>query len=98
MDQKIRPTGHTLDMVNIVILATCRFREIPDTVHIGRRQRAVGCPMEIRKVLLGHKYGDITTHYRAAELEELLYWIEKLVERGAIQIPTLAVLNRQNVG
>jgi integrase len=65
---------------------------------VGRRLRAVGCPMETRKVLLGHKDGDITTHYSAAELEELLYWMEKLTERGAIQTPTLTVLKRHNVG
>ncbi|MEW8119899.1 MAG: tyrosine-type recombinase/integrase [Candidatus Thiodiazotropha sp.] len=65
---------------------------------VGRRLRAVGCPMETRKVLLGHKDGDITTHYSAAELNELLHWMERLTERGAIQTPTLTVLKRQNVG
>jgi integrase len=65
---------------------------------VGRRLRAVGCPVETRKVLMGHKDGDITTHYSAAELDELLHWMEKLTERGAIQTPTLTVLKRQNVG
>ncbi|MBW9274771.1 MAG: hypothetical protein K1563_13905 [Candidatus Thiodiazotropha sp. (ex. Lucinisca nassula)] len=54
--------------------------------------------METHKVLLGHKDGDITTHYSVAELEELLYWMERLTERGAIQTPTLTVLERLNVG
>jgi len=31
-----------------------------------------GVPLETRKVLLGHKSGDITTHYSAPELAELL--------------------------
>ena len=38
----------------------------------GRRLRAAGVPLETRKVLLGHKSGDITTHYSAPELAELL--------------------------
>lgn len=33
-----------------------------------RRLRTVGVPMEARKVLLGHRNGDITTHYSAPEL------------------------------
>ena len=37
----------------------------------GRRLRAAGVPNETRKVLLGHKNSDITTHYSAPELEEL---------------------------
>ncbi|MES9926064.1 MAG: hypothetical protein ABW176_05790 [Candidatus Thiodiazotropha endolucinida] len=55
--------------------------------------------METHKVLLlGQKDGDIITHYSAAELNELLHWMERLTERGAIQTPTLTVLKRQNVG
>ena len=38
----------------------------------GRRLRAAGVPLEARKVLLVHRNGDITTHYSAPELEELL--------------------------
>lgn len=38
----------------------------------GRRLRAAGVPLETRKVLLGHKTSDITTHYSAPELEELI--------------------------
>lgn len=45
---------------------------VHDLKHtFGRRLRAAGVPMETRKVLLGHKNGDITTHYSAPELEEL---------------------------
>ena len=29
----------------------------------GRRLRGAGVPLEIRKALLGHANGDITTHY-----------------------------------
>ena len=34
--------------------------------------RAAGVPLETRKVLLGHKTGDITSHYSAPELAELI--------------------------
>jgi len=38
----------------------------------GRKLQAVGVQLETRKVLLGHRNGDITTYYSAPELEELL--------------------------
>jgi len=31
-----------------------------------------GVPLETRKVLLGHRNGDITSHYSAPEIAELL--------------------------
>ena len=40
--------------------------------NFGRRLRAADVPVETRKVLLGHRNGDITTHYSAPELEELV--------------------------
>jgi len=33
---------------------------------------------ETRKVLLGHKNGDITTHYSAAELADLITAVNKI--------------------
>lgn len=65
---------------------------------LGRRLRAVGCPNETRKVLLGHKDGDITTHYSAAEIEELRDWLERQADRKAANTPTLTVLKQQAVG
>ena len=44
----------------------------------GRRLRAAGVPLEGRKVLLVHRNGDITTHYSAPELEELLETANKV--------------------
>ena len=44
----------------------------------GRRLRAAGVPLETRKVLLGHKNGDITTHYSAPELQELIDAAERV--------------------
>ena len=60
----------------------------------GRRLRGAGVPLETRKALLGHANGDITTHYSAAELAELLNAAEKIVERGMMQSPTLTVVRR----
>jgi integrase len=46
---------------------------VHDLKHtFGRRLRAAGVPLETRKVLLGHRNGDITSHYSAPELAELL--------------------------
>lgn len=58
----------------------------------GRRLRAAGIPLETRKALLGHANGDITTHYSAAELEELLIAVEKVTDRGIAQTPTLSLV------
>jgi len=42
---------------------------IHDLKHtFGRRLRAARVPFETRQVLLGHKYGSITTHYSATEI------------------------------
>jgi integrase len=58
----------------------------------GRRLRGAGVPLETRKALLGHANGDITTHYSAAELGELLHAAEKIAHRGITQSPTLTVV------
>ena len=42
---------------------------VHDVKHtFGRRLRTAGVPLETRNVLLGHKTGDITSHYSAPEL------------------------------
>lgn len=52
---------------------------VHDLKHtFGRRLRAAGVGEETRKVLLGHKNGDITTHYSAAELKELLDAVQRI--------------------
>jgi hypothetical protein len=58
-------------------------------------------PLETRKALLGHANGDITTHYSAAELRELLNAVEKITERTRAQSPTLTLVSqnaRQAIG
>jgi hypothetical protein len=61
----------------------------------GRRLRGAGVPLETRKALLGHSNWDITTHYSAAELRELLDAAEKIADRGIAQTPTLTVVGRR---
>ncbi|MCU7812434.1 MAG: tyrosine-type recombinase/integrase, partial [Candidatus Thiodiazotropha sp. (ex Notomyrtea botanica)] len=62
--------------------------------NFGRRLRGAGVPVETRKALLGHANGDITTHYSAAEIQELLEAAEMIVNRGIAQTPTLATVKR----
>jgi len=67
----------------------------------GKRLRSVGVPLETRKALLGHAIGDITTHYSAAELSELMNAAEKIVARGVNETPNLMLVSRitpSNVG
>src|SRR5438132_1117215 len=51
-------------------LSQVRLHDLKHTC--GRRLRTAGVPLETRKVLLGHKSGDITSHYSAPELAELI--------------------------
>ena len=52
---------------------------VHDLKHtFGRRLRAAGVDRETRKVLLGHTNGDITTHYSAVELAELITAVNKI--------------------
>ncbi|MDE3023390.1 MAG: site-specific integrase [Pseudomonadota bacterium] len=65
-------TGELRDYLVSVLpgLANVRVHDLKHTY--GRRLRAEGVSLETRKVLLGHKNGDITSHYSAPELAELL--------------------------
>jgi integrase len=58
----------------------------------GRRLRSAGVPLETRKALLGHANGDITTHYSAAELGELIDAAESIVNRGRHETPNLMLI------
>ncbi|MFO1257811.1 MAG: tyrosine-type recombinase/integrase [Gammaproteobacteria bacterium] len=59
-----------------VNLTQVRVHDLKHT--FGRRLRAAGVPLETRKVLLGHRNGDITTHYSAPELDELIEAVNKV--------------------
>ncbi len=61
----------------------------------GRRLRSAGIPLETRKALLGHAIGDITTHYSAAELSELLKAAEAIVSRSKIETPNLMLVGQK---
>jgi integrase len=55
--------------------ARVRVHDLKHT--FGRRLRAAGVPLETRKVLLGHTNGDITSHYSAVEIGELIAAAER---------------------
>lgn len=74
---------------------------IHDLKHtFGRRLRAAGVSNETRKVLLGHCNGDITSHYSAPELDELISAANKVCSAKSGKTPalTLIKLKRQGVG
>jgi integrase len=69
------------------------FRELRahDLRHtVGRRLRSAGVSKEDRKDLLGHKSGDVTTDYSAAELMNLIEAANLIVRSK--DSPTLTVL------
>jgi integrase len=74
---------------------------VHDLKHtFGRRLRTAGVPLETRKVLLGHKTGDITSHYSAPELAELVRAanaVLKAQESTLLRVVTkqLQVVNRE---
>jgi integrase len=74
-------------------LANVRVHDLKHT--FGRRLRAAGVSLETRKVLLGHKNGDITSHYSAPEIDELL-GAANLVCRGKSgKSPAMTLLKRK---
>jgi integrase len=69
---------------------------VHDLKHtFGRRLRAAGVPLETRRVLLGHKNGDITTHYSAPELEELIEAANRVCDDKSGKSPALVMLKRK---
>ncbi|ODS22583.1 hypothetical protein AB835_13300 [Candidatus Endobugula sertula] len=48
-----------------------------------RRLRTAGVPLETRKVLLEHTNGDITSHYSAPEIKELVDAANKVCSSSA---------------
>lgn len=71
---------------------------IHDLRHtFGRRLRAAGVPPETRSELLGHVNGSITTHYSAAEVQELVEAVEKIAERRGEESDGVAVVSLQSV-
>lgn len=73
--------------------ANLRVHDLKHT--FGRRLRAAGVPLETRKILLGHRNGDITSHYSAPEIEELLEAVNRVCETKSRKSPALTLLKRK---
>ena len=54
-----------------------------------------GVALETRKVLLGHRNGDITTHYSEPELEVLLSAANRVCKIQSGKTPALVVMKQQ---
>ena len=66
---------------------------VHDLKHaFGRRLRAAGVSLETRKVLLGHRNGDITSHYSAPEIENLVEAANLVCETHSRKTPALTIL------
>ena len=61
------------------------------------QESAAGVSEKTSKVLLGHKNGDITTHYSAPELEELIEAANRVCEGKSGKTPALVVLKEKVV-
>lgn len=73
--------------------ASIRIHDLKHT--FGRRLRAAGVTEEDRKALLGHKNGSITSHYSAAELDQLIEAANKVSATDS-RAPALTILKRRN--
>jgi integrase len=79
-------------------LAPEGFRNIRvhDLKHtFGRRLRAAGVSLETRKVLLGHTTGDITSHYSAPELSELIEAANRVCAGHSGKTPALTLIKHK---
>jgi integrase len=76
-------------------LSQVRVHDLKHT--FGRRLRAAGGELETRKVLPGHRNGDITTHYSAPELEELIEAANKVCDGKSGKTPALVILKQKAV-
>lgn len=66
---------------------------VHDLTHtFGRRLSVKGVQLETRKVLLGHRNGDITCHYSAPEIDDLLKAANRVCEIQPRKTPALTVL------
>jgi len=74
-------------------LANVRVHDLKHT--FGRRLRATGAPLETRKALLGHKNGDITSHYSAPEIDELLEASNRVCRAKSGKSPAMTLLKRK---
>ena len=94
--------GHRVTAMNNTAWQRARKRAGLDHVRIhdlkhtfGRRLRAAGVIFEDRQDLLGHRSGRITTHYSAAELENLIEAANKVCGTESRKSPALVLLKRK---
>jgi integrase len=67
--------------------------DVHDLKHtFARRLRAAGVSFEDRQDLLGHKSGRVTTHYSAADLQNLIDAANRVCESESCKKPALVVL------
>jgi integrase len=70
-----------------------RAIRVHDLKHtFGHRLRGAGVSFEDRKVLLGHKTQDVTTHYSAAEIGLLIAATERVCDLAERASPAIAVV------
>ena len=73
-----------------------RHFRVHDLKHtFGRRLRAAGVSLETRKALLGHTTGDITSHYSAPELAELIDAANRVCRTKSGKSPALTLLKHK---
>src|SRR5476649_2099301 len=80
------------------VRASLKHVRVHDLKHtFGRRLRAMGVSFEDRQDLLGHKSGRITTHYSAAELNNLIEAANKVCDRRRCSGTVLTLLRTKNI-
>ncbi|MDW5416802.1 tyrosine-type recombinase/integrase [Iodobacter sp. CM08] len=66
---------------------------VHDLKHtFGRRLRAAGVSHEDRQVLLGHTNGNVTTHYSAAEIDQLIKAANTVTDLMSRKSPALTLI------
>jgi integrase len=81
------------EVLNRPCPAGFRAIRVHDLKHtFGHRLRGAGVSFEDRKVLLGHKTQDVTTHYSAAEIGLLIAATERVCELESRASPAIAVV------
>jgi integrase len=80
----------------VVGLPQVRVHDLKHT--FGRRLRSAGVSYEDRQDLLGHRSGRITTHYSAAELQNLVDAANRVCGDESRKSPALVLLKQKAVG
>ena len=86
---RVRAAEKYLQAIKSVPPASFRDLHFHDLRHtVGRRLRAAGVVNETRADILGHRNGNMTTHYSQGELTELFDAVQ-LIAREGEQAPTM---------